>query len=59
MHVASYSAHDAAIDVLRAASTGKTHIVLPGTAKFIWLLKRAMPSFFLRKLLPLGSKKSK
>jgi hypothetical protein len=59
MHVSSYSAHDAAIDVLRAASRGKTHIVLPATAKFIWALKRMMPSIFLRTLLPLRSKPAK
>ena len=59
MHVSSYSAHDAAIDVLRAASKGKTHIVLPATAKFIWALKRIMPSIFLRALLPLRSKPAK
>ena len=59
MHVAGYSATDAAIDILRAASSGKTHIVLPRTARMIWALKRLMPSLFLRRLLPLRSRSIK
>lgn len=59
MHVADYSAQDAAFDILRAASKGKSHIVLPRTAKFLWALKRIMPSIFLVRLLPLRSRSSK
>ncbi len=59
MQVADYSAQDAALDILRAAGKGKSHIVLPRTAKLLWALKRIMPSIFLTRLLPLRSKSSK
>ena len=59
MRVSGYSAAAAAMDILRAASKGKTHIVLPRSAKALWMIKRFMPALFLNKLLPMAAEKSK
>ena len=59
MRVSGYSASQAALDVLRAASSGKTHIVLPRSAKALWLIKRLMPAVFLNKLLPMAAARSR
>jgi short-subunit dehydrogenase len=57
MEASGYSAAQAAIDVLRGASRGKTHIVLPTKGKWVWAIKRWMPSLFVNKLLPLAAKR--
>lgn len=59
MRGSGYSAAQAAIDVLREASHGKTHIVLPRSAKWLWVVKRWMPALFLKKLLPMAADRSK
>jgi NAD(P)-dependent dehydrogenase (short-subunit alcohol dehydrogenase family) len=53
MSSSSYSAQQVAIDLLNHASSGKTHIVLPASARWLWRLKRWMPNVFLSRLLPL------
>jgi short-subunit dehydrogenase len=58
MHSAGYSAAQAADDVLRDAGKGRTHIVLPASAKWLWTIKRWMPGLFLNKLLPLARRKN-
>lgn len=55
MEASGYSADQAAADVLRAAARGKTHIVLPATARWLWRVKRWGPRFFLDKLLPFAA----
>jgi NAD(P)-dependent dehydrogenase (short-subunit alcohol dehydrogenase family) len=57
MRESGYSAARAAVDVLREASKGKTHIVLPASARWLWAIKRWMPSLFLTKLLPFVANK--
>lgn len=52
-------AEDVARDLLIAAGKGKTHIVLPGSARWLWTIKRLMPSFFLNTLLPLAARRFK
>jgi NAD(P)-dependent dehydrogenase (short-subunit alcohol dehydrogenase family) len=56
MNASGYSAQQAAIDVLQLASKGKCHIVLPRSARWLWMLKRWMPNVFLNRLVPLGAK---
>jgi short-subunit dehydrogenase len=58
MKASGYSAARAAGDVLRAAAKGKSHIVLPGSTRWLWALKRWMPSLFLNQLLPLGTRRA-
>lgn len=58
MHASGYSAQRAAMDTLRAAAKGKTHIVLPASTRVLWSLKRWMPSVFLHRLLPLATKRA-
>jgi len=43
-------------DLLIAAGKGKTHIVLPRSARWLWTIKRLMPSFFLNTLLPTAAR---
>lgn len=45
--------------LLIAAGRGKTHIVLPGSARWLWRIKRVLPSFFLNTLLPLAARRFK
>lgn len=54
-----YTAEEAARDLLLAASKGKSHIVLPCSARFIWLIKRWAPTFFLKRLLPFAARRLK
>ncbi len=53
MRTSKYEAVDAARDVLRQAADGRLYIVLPGSARALWLLKRWAPRFFLRQVLKL------
>jgi short-subunit dehydrogenase len=59
MRDSGYSAAEAAQDVLREASKGRTHIVLPKSAKALWMIKRWMPTLFLNKLLPMAADRNK
>ena len=52
-------AEDVARDLLIAAGKGKTHIVMPASARWLWTAKRLMPSFFLSTLLPLAARRFK
>lgn len=52
-----YTAEDAARDLLVAAGRGKTHIVLPASARWLWAIKRCMPSLFVNRLLPLATRR--
>jgi short-subunit dehydrogenase len=56
MDASGYSAVQAALDALQQASKGKSHIVLPTSARWLWMLKRWMPNVFLNRLLPFGAK---
>lgn len=58
MSTSGYSARQAALEMLQAAAKGKTHIVLPGSTRVLWTLKRWMPGIFLKRLLPLRTKRS-
>jgi NADP-dependent 3-hydroxy acid dehydrogenase YdfG len=51
-----YLATDAARDILLQASAGRLYIVLPGSARMLWRLKRWAPLFFLRRVLALREK---
>src|SRR5690606_29371136 len=51
-----YTAEAIARDLLIAAGKGKTHIVLPRSARWLWTIKRLMPSFFLNTLLPTAAR---
>lgn len=53
MQASRYTAQAAARDLLLAASKGRTHIVLPRSARWLWFLKRALPGTFLKHLAPL------
>jgi short-subunit dehydrogenase len=48
-----YLATDAARDILLQAAAGQLYIVLPGSARMLWRLKRWAPRFFLRRVLAL------
>ncbi len=50
-----HTAEEIARDLLIAAGKGKTHIVLPASARWLWMIKRWMPSVFLNTLLPLAT----
>ena len=52
----TYLATDAARDILLQASAGHLYIVLPGSARMLWRLKRWAPRFFLRRVLALREK---
>jgi NAD(P)-dependent dehydrogenase (short-subunit alcohol dehydrogenase family) len=51
-----YLATDAANDILLQAGAGRLYIVLPGSARMLWRLKRWAPLFFLRRVLALREK---
>jgi NADP-dependent 3-hydroxy acid dehydrogenase YdfG len=46
----TYRAADTARDILLQASAGRLHIVLPGSARMLWRLKRWAPLFFLKQV---------
>jgi short-subunit dehydrogenase len=48
-----YAATDAARDILLQAAAGRLYIVLPGSARMLWRLKRWAPRFFLKRVLAL------
>jgi len=50
MDDSGYSAADVARDVLKSATAGKTYIVLPRSARFLWRAKRWMPTLFLNRI---------
>ena len=56
MRDSSYQAVDAARDMLLQAAEGRLYIVLPGSARMLWRLKRWAPRFFLRRVLALREK---
>jgi short-subunit dehydrogenase len=51
-----YPAADAARDILLQAAAGRLYIVLPGSARMLWRLKRWAPRFFLKRVLALREK---
>lgn len=51
-----YLATDAARDILLQAAAGRLYIVLPGSARMLWRLKRWAPLFFLKRVLALREK---
>jgi len=53
MEGSNYAAADVARDVLMYAAAGRLHIVLPGSARMLWRLKRWAPRFFLKRVLML------
>ena len=53
MQSSGYSAVEAARDVLTYAGDGRMYIVLPGSARFLWRLKRWAPGVFLRQVVRL------
>ncbi|HKU16802.1 MAG TPA: SDR family NAD(P)-dependent oxidoreductase [Steroidobacteraceae bacterium] len=56
MRDSTYQAADAARDILLQAAAGRLYIVLPGSARTLWRLKRWAPRFFLRRVLALREK---
>ena len=48
-----YQAPDVARDVLLLAGAGRTYIVLPGSARALWRMKRWTPETFLRSIVQL------
>ncbi len=56
---AGYTSEEAARDLLLAASKGKTHIVLPRSARLIWTIKRWAPTLFLKHLLPFAARRTR
>jgi short-subunit dehydrogenase len=59
MKASGYSAARAADDVLRAAAKGTSYTVLPASTRWLWALKRWMPSVFLNQLLPFGTRRER
>jgi NAD(P)-dependent dehydrogenase (short-subunit alcohol dehydrogenase family) len=53
MQGSGYAAAEVARDVLLQAGSGRLHIVLPGSARMLWRLKRWAPLFFLKRVLTL------
>jgi NADP-dependent 3-hydroxy acid dehydrogenase YdfG len=51
-----YQATEAARDILLQAGEGRLYIVLPGSARMLWRLKRWAPRFFLKRVLALREK---
>ena len=56
MRDSKYQAGDAARDILLQAAAGHLYIVLPGSARMLWRLKRWAPRFFLKRVLALREK---
>ena len=56
MRDSTYHATDAARDILLQATAGHLYIVLPGSARTLWRLKRWAPRFFLKRVLALREK---
>jgi NADP-dependent 3-hydroxy acid dehydrogenase YdfG len=56
MRDSTYTAVDTARDILLQAAAGRLYIVLPGSARLLWRLKRWAPRFFLRRVLALREK---
>lgn len=50
MDRSKYSAEACAEDLLAAAARGQVHAPLPADSRWLWRLKRAMPTFILRRL---------
>jgi NAD(P)-dependent dehydrogenase (short-subunit alcohol dehydrogenase family) len=59
IRTSGYSAAETARRLLISAAKGKTHIVLPASARWLWAIKRLMPSLFLNTLLPLAARRIK
>ena len=53
MQGSDYAAAEVARDVLLQAGAGRLYIVLPGSARMLWRLKRWAPLFFLKRVLAL------
>jgi short-subunit dehydrogenase len=51
MNTSTYRAADVARDLLQMAAAGHPYIVLPGSSRMLWRLKRWMPRFFLDRVL--------
>jgi short-subunit dehydrogenase len=56
MASSNYRVEEVARDVLEQAGAGKTHIVLPASARWLWRLKRLTPRYFLSCVLALREK---
>jgi len=50
MEQSTYDATDVARDALSMAARGKTHIVLPGSSRTLWRMKRWLPEAFVSRL---------
>jgi NADP-dependent 3-hydroxy acid dehydrogenase YdfG len=48
MNSSVYTADDVARDIVKRAGNGDLYVVLPGSARWLWRLKRWMPNGFLR-----------
>ena len=48
MATSGYSVEQVARDLLEQAAAGRTHIVLPTSARWLWRMKRWMPGTFLK-----------
>jgi short-subunit dehydrogenase len=57
MQKSEYSVADAARDLLTAAASGSTYIVLPKSARMLWRLKRWMPLRFLDQVMQLTNRR--
>jgi len=51
MDNSSYTVEQVACDVLMQSGSGRTHIVLPGSARWLWRFKRWMPGLFLKSVV--------
>ncbi|HEY6642104.1 SDR family NAD(P)-dependent oxidoreductase [Povalibacter sp.] len=56
MDNSTYAVDQVARDVLVQAGAGRTHIVLPGSARWLWRLKRWMPGVFLKSVVAMREK---
>jgi len=56
MNKSTYAATDVARDALSMAARGKTHIVLPGSARALWRMKRWLPATFVSRLASMSDR---
>jgi short-subunit dehydrogenase len=56
MNKSAYTASDVARDALSMAARGKTHIVLPGSARTLWRMKRWLPATFVSRLASMSDR---
>jgi short-subunit dehydrogenase len=56
MNKSAYAASDVARDALSMAARGKTHIVLPASARTLWRMKRWLPATFVSRLASMSDR---